>query len=165
MVGPSSIFECGLLALRLLHFDEFHTSSSVNMRNATAVLVGPSNLPLFGPQGKHHGFEDSVCYHIWSTTSPRRTDNSACQGCKIILTRLSELGILKEPSRYALTTLHTWVMVGEMGLEPICLAAEVFETSLYNIPTLAQIKRTRELQSPRRHHRSLTLDFGRIFLG
>lgn len=89
MVGPPSIFKCGSLALRLLHFDEFHTSSSVNMRNATAVLVGPSNLPLFGPQGKHHGFEDSVCHHIWSTTSPRRTDNSACQGCKIILTRLS----------------------------------------------------------------------------
>ena len=28
------------------------------MRNATADLVGLSNLPLFGPQGKHHGYED-----------------------------------------------------------------------------------------------------------
>lgn len=66
------------------------------MRNATADLVGLSNLPLFGPQGKHYGFEDSACHHIWSTTSSRRTDNSACQGCKIILTRLSELGALDE---------------------------------------------------------------------
>ena len=28
------------------------------MRNATADLAGPSNLPLFGPQGKHRGYED-----------------------------------------------------------------------------------------------------------
>lgn len=28
------------------------------MRNATADFVGPSNLPLFGPQGKHRGYED-----------------------------------------------------------------------------------------------------------
>jgi hypothetical protein len=30
------------------------------MRNATADVVGPSNLPLFGPRGKHRGYEDML---------------------------------------------------------------------------------------------------------
>ena len=42
------------------------------MRNATADFVGLSNLPLFGPQGKHHGCEDYLVIDFVPTRSPPR---------------------------------------------------------------------------------------------
>ena len=42
------------------------------MRNATADFVVLSNLPLFGPQGKHHGCEDYLVIDFVPTRSPPR---------------------------------------------------------------------------------------------
>ena len=47
------------------------------MRNATADLVGLSNLPLFGPQGKHRGYEDYLVIDFVPTRSPAPRDGSA----------------------------------------------------------------------------------------
>lgn len=135
-ISPSSIFECGLLALRLLHFDEFHTSSSVNMRNATAVLVGPSNFPLFGPQGKHHGFEDYLVIDFRLRNLQFRV---------VAAPTLIAYGFThhkKHNLRYDLTTLHTWVMVLEVGLEPTRLAAADFESAKSTNSIIQAYKRT-----------------------
>ena len=47
------------------------------MRNATADLVGLSNFPLFGPQGKRHGCEDCLVIDFVPTESPIPRDGSA----------------------------------------------------------------------------------------
>ena len=82
------------------------------MRNATADLVGPSNLPLFGPQGKHRGYGDCLVIDF----SLRNLQFRVVATPTLIACGFTHHK--KYNLRYALTTLHTWVMVLKVGVEP-----------------------------------------------
>ena len=117
MMGPSAIFECGPQALRLLTFDDFPISLMRTIgKTQRAILVGPSNLPLFGPQGKHRGFEDCLVIDL---------------GLRNLQFRVMALRIVSRLDSHAFQskvppwlpaicfdTLHTWVIMLTVGLEP-----------------------------------------------
>jgi hypothetical protein len=75
-----------------------------------AILVGPSNFPLFGPRGKHRGFEDCLVIDLGLRNLQFRVMSLH------IVSRLDSLAFQsKAPSkgqhlRYDLTTLHTWII-------------------------------------------------------
>ena len=111
------------------------------MRNATADFVGLSNFPLFGPQGKHHGCEDCLVIDFVPTRSPPPRDASAHRK-QVRLSRILTKGAANSYLRYAFDTLHTWVMVLKVGLEPTRLAATDFESVKSTNSIIRAYKRT-----------------------
>ena len=127
-------------------------------KRGTVVLVGVPNSPFFGPRGEIQGFEDYLVIDF-------RLRN--LQFHVVAAPTLIAYGFThhkKYNLRYACDTLHTWVMVLKVGLEPTHTKVLVPKTSASSNSAIQAYKRTWELQSSPAASPTIDLDFGRIFL-